>query len=199
MTPKKGWAAGEWGTILYTANGGKVWKKQFSGDDAIFYDIDFADELNGLAVGEFGTIYVTRDGGKTWLKKRTGVDNVFFSCQALDSNTFFAAGIDSLVMRSTDGGETWQKVELYITKIIPIYAVKFIDLEWGVICGQGFAMSTRDGGQTWVPALENHEGSKYIWLKDVIFTNSKTAWMVGEKGSIFTSKDRGLTWQKVTY
>jgi photosystem II stability/assembly factor-like uncharacterized protein len=195
---KKGWAVGEWGTILYTEDGGENWSTQFSGDDAILYSVDFADELHGWAAGEFGTIFHTEDGGKTWNKQPSGVVNVFFASQALDSENIWVVGIDSLVLQSKEGGMTWAKVDTGSQQVRPYYGVNFRNQENGIVCGQGAVMFTEDGGATW-QHCEVDTSIDYIWLYDVVYTNSTTAWMVGEKGRIFKSDTNGKAWKEITY
>ena len=60
------WAAGYFGAIFHTSDGGETWRKQESHSQRSIYDISFADEKNGWAVGRRGFIIHTRDGGKTW-------------------------------------------------------------------------------------------------------------------------------------
>jgi photosystem II stability/assembly factor-like uncharacterized protein len=195
---QKGWAVGEWGTILYTEDGGKNWQIQLSGDDAILYSVDFADELHGWAAGEFGTVFHTEDGGETWNKQPTGVVNVLFSCKALDLENVCVAGIDSLVLRTRDKGATWERVDTGDKQVRPYYAVNLNNPENGVVCGQGVALFTENGGATW-QHCEVDTNIDYIWLYDVVYTNSTTAWMVGEKGRIFRSDTNGKAWKEIMY
>ena len=39
----------------------------------------------------------------------------------------------------------------------------------------------------------------YIWLYGVASTTGGTAWMVGERGSVFKSTDNGKGWQTIQY
>jgi photosystem II stability/assembly factor-like uncharacterized protein len=40
---------------------------------------------------------------------------------------------------------------------------------------------------------------KYLWLYDVAYSGSTTTWLVGEKGKIFQSLDKGKEWREITY
>jgi len=154
--------------------------------------------MNGIAAGEFGTVYRTWDGGKEWKKQASGVENVFFSCKILDKENLWLAGIDSLVLHSLDGGKKWERVDTGVKKLLPIYEIDFRDQRSGIVCGQGFLLYTEDGGMIW---KQSSVGSslKYIWLYDVAYSGSATTWLVGEKGKIFQSLDKGKAWQEITY
>ena len=60
------WAAGYFGAIYRTTDGGKNWRKLNGLTDQSIYDISFADEKNGWAVGRRGFVIHTTDGGDTW-------------------------------------------------------------------------------------------------------------------------------------
>ena len=200
LNEKKGWIVGEWGTILATEDAGNTWNSQLSGGDAILYDICFADEMSGWAVGEFGTIFHTVDGGKKWNLQPSGVENVFFSCKALDSQNVWVAGIESIVLRTNDGGNTWAKVVTPHKGLEPFYKIAFSDLKHGMICGQGVAMYSDDGGVTWKPSRFSNSDISYIWLYGISPTcGSSTLWMVGENRSIFKSTNQGQEWKKVDW
>jgi photosystem II stability/assembly factor-like uncharacterized protein len=61
-----GWAVGDDGAILHTANGGATWERQSSGVLFDLYDVVFSDDDHGMAVGDAGVLLVTEDGGATW-------------------------------------------------------------------------------------------------------------------------------------
>jgi len=58
-----GWAVGDYGTILYSDNGGASWVLQNSGTKNPLYSVYFTDAYNGWVVGLYGTILHTTDGG----------------------------------------------------------------------------------------------------------------------------------------
>ena len=67
-----GWAVGESGVILATANGGATWNAQDSGSSQNLYGVAFGDSTHGCAVGEGGVILATANGGATWSTRRLG-------------------------------------------------------------------------------------------------------------------------------
>jgi photosystem II stability/assembly factor-like uncharacterized protein len=61
-----GWACGDSGTIIMTANSGLTWYRQPTPTCSTLYDIDFADRERGMASGA-GVVLTTTNGGLTWL------------------------------------------------------------------------------------------------------------------------------------
>lgn len=58
-----GWAVGESGVILHTANRGVLWNKQTSGASSVLNAVQFTSPTTGWAVGSF---LHTTDGGESW-------------------------------------------------------------------------------------------------------------------------------------
>jgi photosystem II stability/assembly factor-like uncharacterized protein len=76
LSKDKGWVSGmllekdssaiKKGAVLYTADGGRVWKSVRVSDDEVFYGgVYFSDDKNGWAIST-DKIYRTEDGGQTW-------------------------------------------------------------------------------------------------------------------------------------
>ncbi len=67
------WVAGRPGSkILHSADAGRKWEVQTTGQPLPLHGLFFIDERRGWAVGEFGTVLKTEDGGKTWRIQRRG-------------------------------------------------------------------------------------------------------------------------------
>ena len=62
----RGWAVGEYSTILHTKDGGNTWVQQSRENDKIFNKVCFVDRENGWIVGEAGIMLRTANGGATW-------------------------------------------------------------------------------------------------------------------------------------
>jgi len=59
-------AAGYYGAIYRSRDGGATWEKRDSGTIKSLYGVSMADEQRGWAVGQGGLILHTQDGGDTW-------------------------------------------------------------------------------------------------------------------------------------
>jgi photosystem II stability/assembly factor-like uncharacterized protein len=67
------WIVGNPGTVvLYSADAGKSWQRQNTGQSLPLHRIHFIDPQRGWAVGALGTILATRDGGQSWQRQKGG-------------------------------------------------------------------------------------------------------------------------------
>ena len=64
VNDKLSWFVGDKGTNLSTADGGKTWTAQVSGNAERLNGICFASASIGWAVGAKGTVLTTTSGGK---------------------------------------------------------------------------------------------------------------------------------------
>lgn len=70
---KGGWVAGRPGSFVAKSDdGGRNWRKIYTGQNAPIRSLFFVDEKQGYAVGDRGTILGTKDGGETWKDLRRG-------------------------------------------------------------------------------------------------------------------------------
>ncbi|HEV2881158.1 MAG TPA: YCF48-related protein [Pyrinomonadaceae bacterium] len=111
---RRGWIAGDKGTILSTTDGGLNWSRQRTGTNATLYHVHFVDDDHGWAVGERATILRTVNGGETWtavtvpgLQPRT----TFLSVQFAGKEHGWIVGRGGRILRSEDGGRTWVQQE----------------------------------------------------------------------------------------
>jgi photosystem II stability/assembly factor-like uncharacterized protein len=113
---KVGWAAGHWGVVLHTEDGGETWTRQRleTSQDRPLFAIHFFDANTGVAVGLWSLVLVTQDAGKSWQKVEMPVPE---GAKKADLNLFnlfvdakgrlFAAAEKGMVLRSDDRGQHW--------------------------------------------------------------------------------------------
>ncbi|MBV9958397.1 MAG: VCBS repeat-containing protein, partial [Acidobacteria bacterium] len=147
ISANEGWAAGGYGVILHTVDGGITWERQASGTYQSLNTVYFKDALHGWASGNVD-VY-TDDGGRTWQQGfRTGVGaggSVYGLTFADLNRGFQVTNSNSSFNRSTDGGRTWFAQDTPF----PVNLIKFFDPLNGIASsGQG-VLVTSDGGQTW--------------------------------------------------
>jgi photosystem II stability/assembly factor-like uncharacterized protein len=119
----EGYAAGEWGGIIHTSNGGSSWLAKTPISSYALYGVYFADSSNGWVSGEFlglphvASISKTTDGGNTWQTQTFGTDEYLRDIYFVDSLTGWAVGgtiggsgsnQHETILHTTDGGATWQ-------------------------------------------------------------------------------------------
>jgi photosystem II stability/assembly factor-like uncharacterized protein len=113
---KSGWAAGQWGVIVTTNDGGENWSVQRS-DTAVdqpLFSIYFKDKDRGWAVGLWSLVLVTKDGGKNWstvkLPPPPGGGKTDRNLQKIFADSkgvLYIAAEQGTVVRSADDGTTW--------------------------------------------------------------------------------------------
>jgi len=200
---KDGWACGRWGTVLYTADGGKSWVRQDSGTDFTLSSIHFVDSKKGWAVGNEGTIIHTRDGGKTWEKQKNPVSFYLMKVYFATPMKGWIVTERTHILYTNDGGKTWGvqfKDEDFILK-----SISFCDSLHGWAVGEyGFIYHTKDGGATWKKQAGHFELSEKTgdvvgdpFLFDVVAVDPQTAWAVGIDSYVIKTVDGGKTWKEV--
>lgn len=201
---QQGWAAGRWGGILHTADGGQTWEKQETGVDYTLSSVSFVDGRNGWVVGDSGTILHTSNGGKTWEKQKSPVPYFLMGVQFVTKDEGWIVTERTNILHTSDGGKTWNlqfQDQDFILK-----AVSFCDARTGWAVGEyGYVYHTADGGRTWVHQAGEFGFSEETgdvvggsYLFDVAAVNPKTAWVVGIDGYVAKTMDGGKTWRKQT-
>ncbi|HVW52018.1 MAG TPA: YCF48-related protein [Trinickia sp.] len=162
-----GWAVGQWGVILATADGGETWTLQRSDTsiDQPLFSVYFKDARHGWAVGLWSLMLETEDGGHTWTVAKlppppgaSKADRNLFHIFADRSGTLFIAAEQGLVLRSRDGGASWEyrqtgnKGSLW-TGASSADGTVFVG---GLL---GHLYRSRDGGDTWAAIDSASTGS----------------------------------------
>lgn len=114
---KNGWAAGHWGAILATSDGGETWRLQrlVTSEDRPLFAVHFFDASHGVVAGLWSLVLTTDDGGKTWVEQKLppppGASKADANLLALFPDAkgrLYAAAERGLVLRSEDRGHSWQ-------------------------------------------------------------------------------------------
>lgn len=135
-----GFAIGDKGTMLATANSGANWNAVVMPVQRNLKSIYFTDASNGFIVGgddSTRTILYTTDAGSNWnvLKDEAGacLNDVWF----LNSSKGFIAGDNSLLLRSTDGGQNWLQDTIDYSFTKKFTAVRFLNDSFGFVAAHG--------------------------------------------------------------
>lgn len=173
-----GWASGEAGTVLHTADGGESWTAQLGGDpqgsESPIEDLRFLDRNTGWAVGGAEAtvqrkLLGTTDG-RSW--RQVGVVGTPHGSY---SDYAFISARDGFFLEAADVGAIYR---------------------------------TRDGGRNWEPALARCSAKVRLGglnkdltcsLKDLFFLTPELGWAVGagSAGTIFVLRtvDGGASWE----
>lgn len=106
---QNGWAAGYYGCIVHTSDGGRTWSFQACSTSHPLSSVDFVDRMNGWAVGYGPTILHTADGGNTWVSQKTDEEIAFLSAvRFVTDKKGWCVGEWGTVLYTDDGGLTWK-------------------------------------------------------------------------------------------
>ncbi len=172
------WAAGYFGAIYRTTDGGQSWAKLPSGTQKSIYDISFADEKHGWAVGRRGFVIHTTDGGDSWERQDIPrrPSRHIFGIHAIDAKHAWAVGDWGGRYYTADAGETWEDRSFLVYEDHPTF--KYLS-------------------EAELAAFERGE-KVYddLYMNDIFFLDSERGWIVGEYGIIYRTADGGQTWEK---
>jgi photosystem II stability/assembly factor-like uncharacterized protein len=172
------WAAGYFGSIYRTRDGGKSFEKLPADTQKSLYGISFADENNGWVVGRNGYIIHTTNGGDTWEHQSTPRQPAqhIFGIHAIDAAHAWAVGEWGGRYYTEDGGKTWQDRSFTIDEKHP--AFRYLT---------DFEIERFRAGEVMYDDL---------YLNDVFFADANHGWMIGEYGLIYRTEDGGQNWDK---
>lgn len=193
---RQGWAAGHWGVILHTTDGGETWQVQRSdaAQDRPLFAVHFFDEKQGVAVGLWSLVLRTEDGGAHWQpveltppqgSKRADLN--LFGLFADARGQLFAPAERGMVLRSGDKGLNWSYMPTG-------YAGSF----WSGIAGpdgallvaglRGSMYRSVDDGGSW-QRVDTHTESSITALAGA----GKKIVAVGVDGLVLNSEDGGAS------
>ena len=200
-----GWTTGAGNKAYKTTNAGNNWVTQTNSATAfaVFYGIDFTDELNGCIAGYSGffygdssMIYKTSNGGTNWTSVPTGFKKILRDVDFADALTGWAVGDGGLILNTTDGGTTWNKQLIQysapFTQSMWLYDVEFRNEMTGWTCGMdGYVNNTTDGGNSWNTITT----ASFNYLYSVCFPDDNdTGWVCGRSGTIQKTVNSGINW-----
>ncbi len=164
-----GWIVGEFGKILYTADGGETWREQertlMEGtgifdllDLPTLFSVHAIDGQKVVASGLEGRLARTTDGGQRWTFDAVEVDEVplvdpLFEVVEFPDGSGWAAGAAGEVLRREAGDSAWKRAKLGQDVLTWLHGVSFSDQQHGwLVGGYGLIFRTTDGGKSWLPS-----------------------------------------------
>lgn len=225
VSPTTGWVVGEYGVVLRTVNGGRLWHRQRS--SAIraqrLHDVDFVDRDVGWAVGSGGLVLATGDAGDSWLQRSPDRPVELRAVAATGRDTVVVAGWSGPagapvgeILRSTDGGASWIGAGLWPG--VRLHDVSFADRSHGWAVGSApvpgltaesaVVLATGDGGLTWSVAAGPQDLGLDPAKASVLFAvealDASRVWCAGRYGSVEAARgllagslDGGHSWRAV--
>ena len=188
-------AAGYFGTVLVSNDGGDTWDAPSTGTDEPLYAVAYGpgDEL--WVAGRAGVLLLSRDAGRSWLRRPTPFQRHVFGLYAGAPETVLAVGDFGLQLRSADAGAHWTCIprsqDIILGRIARADGDAVVVGEFGTIerMHAGHPPGTRG-------ALHGVPEDTYVY--DAWFdAEGKTGIAVGLAGTILRSTDSGASWEPV--
>ena len=188
----EGWAAGDFGCVYHTSDGGATWTEQATAPHVNplieAYQVLFLDDKNGFVVSDDGYLEATQDGGETWTVV-TDQGGSFFALAFAGKQHGWVFGNDGVGYRTQDWGQSWDWLSSGSRQ--PLLACSFVDPSTGYTVGvSGTVLFTSDGGEHWGRLAAGTTAT----LRGVFFTDARTGWVVGDSGLILHTADGGHSW-----
>jgi len=191
----RGWAVGNYGTLLHTTTGGSTWYEQEFGRTDNLLDISMISSTEGWSVGDNGTILHTIDGGDNWDEQTSGTFVGLNAVHFVDSMNGWAVGDNETILRTSNGGTTWV-TQHSVPGPVSLNSVYFLSASNGWCAGSNNKLfHTTDGGVSW---SQRTIGTGIISFTSITFVTSSLGLIAGEHGAVFRTTDGGLFWPPIS-
>lgn len=151
-----------------------------------------------VAVGERGHILYSDDQGRHWSQAKVPTRQLLTAVAFVDAQHGWAVGHDAQILATTDGGVTWAKQFEDLNRQAPLLDLWFKDASTGFAVGAyGALLATTDGGQHWEDVSARIDNPDQFHFNAIGAVKDGGLFIVGEQGSLFRSRDWGLSWEKV--
>ena len=201
-TVNTGYAVGEYGIVLRTADGGGDWNvvaiPTGTSGTLDWYAITFSSHLIGYLAGQPSALnglielYKTIDGGRSWSYLCCLPTRFVFHIVFPTTNIGFVVGGSGKLFRTLDGGSTWEIVS--VLRDVYIQYLVFPNSDVGYATdGTGRLLRTLDIGRTWQRASSPPDG---ITGRALAFPSSSVGY-AGSGDAVFRTNDGAMTWQQV--
>jgi hypothetical protein len=188
-------AAGYFGTVLVSADGGATWSAPATGTDEPLYAVALGPAGELWAAGRDGVVLRSTDGGATFSRRKTPFDRHVFGLFAPAADTVLAVGDFGLQLHSRDGGARWECIpreeDVILGRIAPAGADAVVAGEFGTL--ERLPEGRPPGRRA---QLEGVPADLYVfdvWLDEA----GRVGVAVGLGGAILRSEDGGATWARV--
>jgi photosystem II stability/assembly factor-like uncharacterized protein len=204
----RGYAAGQFGTLLRTDDGGDTWDGLPTGITARLVNVRVVD-ANTVVIGGDCALRRSDDGGQTftrlpWTASDQSCESSIASFAFPSPSVGYLMTEDGSILRTDDGGSTFSRR----TSVPGTDSaggsrsptdIFFTDANTGVVTtrdnGDGKIFQTIDGGNSWTEVASAPSGNGVIHngLNGLEFSGS-TGYAVGDRKTLLKSVNSGATW-----
>lgn len=190
-----GLAAGNYGAILRTNDGGESWNPVYVSYRNDFLCVHHLIGSTAFISGSNGVLLRTLTGGTSWERISANIADTINSIFFTDQNSGYVACGRGKVYKTTNGGSEWSEQFTGINTTLK--SIFFLNRDTGFASGDnGRALKTTNGGLNW-SSIANNQGSDYnaVW-----FRNVNTGFIAGgSQGSstLRRTTNSGQSWQSL--
>ena len=198
-------------SVLALPQAAAQWNVQSSGSNGDIYEVHFNDESSGTAAvwvkPGAAEILTTNNGGVTWTKSLSEINQGMTGVRMLGPRKAVVIGGTtnfSRVFTSEDGGGNWALRVDDASSTPAFWAVDFVGARDGYVAGgQGYFMSTTDGGSSWsavgsVPGGTHVLDLDFIDLRNGYAVTSPSEQNFWSGARLYRTADAGFSWELVT-
>ncbi len=211
------------GLAWKTTNCGESWQSQSIGDSLKLEDICFTSQQIGFITANRNASQVaismpevlkTTDGGSSWFETATGFNDtsVIYGMSFINDLTgwvAFSTGTPgrAYIAKTTDGGASWVFSNQFnlISPSTRVRMLKLFDASNGYAVGDKQAehngdtplirvYTTSNGGTNWILSNVQQVEPFIHHPRSMYFKSMDTGWIVGSRGSIIKTTNRGTNW-----
>jgi len=166
------------------------------------------NKVNHRYLGSLLLVLISLTGvsASTWQRQRSSSLAWLHAVYFVDHNRGWAVGSRGVVLRTADGGLSWQSIARPTEDVIRDIHFKDALNGW-LVCERNvyelksnseprsYLMKTVDGGESWKRASVH--GADGRILVRALFREDR-GWAFGEGGTLFTTRDSGASWIKLS-
>ncbi len=192
----RGFAVGEFGTVLRSGDGGSSWTGLPSGTKSSLSLVQEVDS-NTVIVGGGCTVRESVNGGESF--QRVAIDASEVNCPEkvasfsfLSQGTGFVEQADGSILETTNGGQTLQPKTPVPLNGATASKIYFTSATTGFALTGGAGgriFRTSDGANSWTQVASSPAS-----LSDLTFVTPTTAFAVGAGNTLLLSTDAGVSW-----
>ena len=196
-TPSLGWAAGHFGVILNTIDGGKTWAVQLNGlqvnELALASAQDAAVQASASPANTSPALALAMKRAKLFMAN--GPDKPFLSMVLLGPQKIMVFGAYRMAMLTTDGGKTWLDWNLHVYDRLSrdLYDAALIGSDIYIAAETGLVFRSTDGGNTFPQVASPSQ----VTLFGVLGAHDGSVLVYGVAGNCFRSTNGGQVWMAI--
>ncbi len=190
--PLVGWAAGHFGVVLGTVDGGETWALQLDGKQANVLTMEAAKAAVAAGSQVPGAALAMR---RADFFIAGGPDLPFFTLLVLSPRKLFVFGAYRLAMVSEDGGKSWAdcSLDIYEKFSDDVFDAKIIGNTIYLVGGAGSVFSSNNGGGFFTPLATPAD----VTLFGILAAADGSLLVYGVAGACYHSSDGGKSWVSV--